>query len=296
MKIISTGTPSSCGYVPALMGGGEEEMSSMSLSSGSSYTNELAFIANDNTTLPYYSDESHWLRKQYVFNALKNDPSLKNNNSTLTNFYNSTVNANIGKFSKVEDGIAIGNYGKANNLNNSINPNNIIEQNQKTVNALLLSKLMNNSYVYSQTDSIALYDIASQCPLSGGNSVYQARNMLMNITNELIDFENDCEEAERRFIADNENQSITENQKAVYKLYPNPNEGRMNFIYSLHESEKGELVIYDISGRVILSYKLQAGDNNQLFINESKLNNGVYFYEVLVNDKIELSDKLVIIK
>lgn len=80
------------------------------------------------------------------------------------------------------------------------------------------------------------------------------------------------------------------------KLYPNPNDGRMNFVYDLVESEKGELVIYDISGRTIQSFKLQIGTNNQLFIDETKLGSGVYFYKVLINEKITTSDKLIIIK
>jgi hypothetical protein len=42
-------------------------------------------------------------------------------------------------------------------------------------------------------------------------------------------------------------------------LYPNPNDGTMNFIYSLNETFKGELVLYDLTGKLIVKYALQAG-------------------------------------
>jgi hypothetical protein len=214
----------------------------------------------------------------------------------LTNFYTTNNNSNIGKFSKVDERMSAGNYNQANTLNNSINPNFLLEQNQKSVNALILKKMLNNQYIYNTNDSILLMDIAVQCPLQGGNVVYQARNLLAAIYNDLIDFEENCEDVDRSYMQNTESQEIATNQKSDYRLYPNPNDGRMNFVYDLFESEKGELVIYDISGRTIQSFKLQIGTNNQLFIDETKLGSGVYFYKVLINEKIKTSDKLIIIK
>ncbi|MBK7183362.1 MAG: T9SS type A sorting domain-containing protein, partial [Bacteroidetes bacterium] len=183
-----------------------------------------------------------------------------------------------------------------NTLNNSINPNILLEQNQKSVNTLILKKMLNNQYIYNTNDSTALMDIAAQCPLQGGNAVYQARNLLAAIYNELIDFEDNCEETQKHFVANNETESITQHFSKAVKLYPNPNNGNMMLDYSLNETEVGKLNIYDVSGRLIDSYNLLSGENKQLNINKTDLENGIYFYEVIINDKLQASDKLIIIK
>jgi hypothetical protein len=85
-------------------------------------------------------------------------------------------------------------------------------------------------------------------------------------------------------------------KEKAYKLYPNPNDGSMHFIYNLNENENGAFEIYDISGRIIQTYKLQTGEKNQLLINETELNSGVYFYKVIIDGQTGKSDKLIIIK
>ena len=81
-----------------------------------------------------------------------------------------------------------------------------------------------------------------------------------------------------------------------FNLYPNPNNGNMVLEHSLNETEVGKLNIYDVSGRLIDSYNLLSGENKQLNINKTDLENGIYFYEVIINDKLQASDKLIIIK
>jgi hypothetical protein len=81
-----------------------------------------------------------------------------------------------------------------------------------------------------------------------------------------------------------------------FKLFPNPNDGSINFIYSLNETSSGELIIYDLAGKLIIRYVLLVGKNNQAFINETQLKNGIYFYKVIINKELKKSDKIVIIK
>ncbi len=83
--------------------------------------------------------------------------------------------------------------------------------------------------------------------------------------------------------------------KVKFKLYPNPNNGTMLLDYSLNSTEKGELMIYDLTGKKIITYSLNNA-NSQLQINDEEFNNGIYIYHIVVNDKIQKSDKLVIIK
>jgi hypothetical protein len=83
---------------------------------------------------------------------------------------------------------------------------------------------------------------------------------------------------------------------AELSLYPNPNDGDMEFSYSISGASSGELLIFDLSGKVISKYELQEGTNRQLRINLSGLSNGVYFYRMMVENEMRASDKLVIIK
>ena len=91
----------------------------------------------------------------------------------------------------------------------------------------------------------------------------------------------------------------SDGESSIYndlKLFPNPNDGTMNFIYSLKETSQGEMVIYDLTGKVVAKYSLATGLDNQILINETKLSNGVYFYKVIIDSEIKVSDKIVIIK
>jgi hypothetical protein len=80
-----------------------------------------------------------------------------------------------------------------------------------------------------------------------------------------------------------------------FRLYPNPNNGTMVFEYQLNQQEKGTLEIYDVTGRKISQYVLQP-DKNDLSLNENSLQNGIYFYTVVVNGRVANKGKIVIIK
>ncbi len=93
------------------------------------------------------------------------------------------------------------------------------------------------------------------------------------------------------------NIGIDENEQAsFFKLHPNPNDGNMIFEYSLQENTKGIFMLYDVTGRLVNSYTLNQGMNNSMKISEDALQNGIYFYKVIVNDEMIQSDKLIILK
>jgi len=212
----------------------------------------------------------------------------------LNTFKAEMLTGNIGKLKRVDERIENGNYIAANAINNTVNPENTVEQNQKAMNTYIIKKLINPAYVYSAAETADVLAIANQCPLEGGQAVYQARNLAMDIKQEVIDFVDNCDKLPRREMQ--VIQAATEKGNSVFKLYPNPNDGSMNLIYSMKEEETGTFVLYDITGKVIQQYKLQVGENNQLFINETVLNNGVYFYKIIIDGVVKASDKLIIIK
>ena len=137
----------------------------------------------------------------------------------------------------------------------------------------------------AQRDSSTLLSIAFQSPIDGGDAVYSARVMLG------IDPNNS---SNRIMLNDYETNLVNEIKRA--KVYPNPNNGTMQVYYSLQEGKKGEFVLYELTGRKIKTYRLNEGEQNVLVVSEEGLQNGVYFYEVLIdNNKID-NGKIVIIK
>ncbi len=177
-------------------------------------------------------------------------------------------------------------------INQNIPTKCTMEDNLKAVNTIYLNhlqKINDSTYnyvsVYDSTEIPVLENVAYQNPLKGGSAVYMARAMLfIDVIDEGY--------ADKRLT--NKPQQIT-NTVGNYNLYPNPNNGAMQLSYSLAENETGYLTITNVLGEKISTYPL-VKNGSTLNITETKLVNGVYFYKVIVNDKIVKSNKLVISK
>jgi len=77
-------------------------------------------------------------------------------------------------------------------------------------------------------------------------------------------------------------------------FFPNPSDGNITLSYALKKGTSGALNIYDITGKLVESYTMEADKNSmQLALN---LQNGIYFYRVQVNGKFLKSGKISIIK
>lgn len=77
-----------------------------------------------------------------------------------------------------------------------------------------------------------------------------------------------------------------------FEVYPNPASDLINFQFS-NTIEKRKIELYDAIGNLVLS--INASSNN-LFVTTNNLPNGVYFYSILIKDKVIKTDKIVIIK
>ncbi|MGQ0828581.1 MAG: PKD domain-containing protein [Bacteroidota bacterium] len=80
-----------------------------------------------------------------------------------------------------------------------------------------------------------------------------------------------------------------------FTFYPNPNNGIMQLNYTLKNEQKGVFVIYDLLGKKQVEYELQE-NTISISINETALRNGMYFYKIVVGDKIIKSEKIIILK
>jgi len=82
------------------------------------------------------------------------------------------------------------------------------------------------------------------------------------------------------------------NEEFKISLYPNPSDGNILLKYTIKQN--GTFRIYDVTGKLIEEHRLDSNRNELLLTTD--LNNGIYLYQVMVNDRIVKSDKLVIIK
>jgi hypothetical protein len=78
-------------------------------------------------------------------------------------------------------------------------------------------------------------------------------------------------------------------------IYPNPNNGNMQLYYAISEVDLGMVNIYTVLGEKVANYTLSS-NTNSLKIELNHLANGIYFYEVIVNNKKVNANKISINK
>lgn len=190
-------------------------------------------------------------------------------------------------------------------VNSTTTPVDSREQHHKNVNEICMQHNLAKVDTFSQAQVQQLQNIAQLCPYTDGPAVYMARVLLAPIDS--TEYANNCERivlsggsSKRSSGSDgesnsNQSSSITDQPlKRGFKLYPNPNNGKMQVDYKLGEGESGQLIIMDVSGKQLREYQLP-GDKQNLHIGESELKAGIYFYQVNINRKTIKTGKLIII-
>lgn len=80
-----------------------------------------------------------------------------------------------------------------------------------------------------------------------------------------------------------------------FLVFPNPGNGNMQINYSIEANQKAVFEIYDILGHKLYYKELKNNEVN-VKITDCDLVSGIYFYQVLLNDKIARTDKLLIVR
>ena len=168
-----------------------------------------------------------------------------------------------------------------------------IESNQKSVNNLYLKKKIYESdtthgvgvlYKFDSTETSTLWSIANQNPLTGGDAVFQARKLLWV---DVYDLNNS---GARHAVPKPSSKKLS-----GYKLYPNPNSGKMTMEYEMEGTYLAILSIYSIDGRLVKLLTLNTNEKS-ITIDASELKEGVYYYTVKEDGKIVKTEKLVIVR
>jgi hypothetical protein len=251
---------------------------------------DLSELATDDNFYPVYEPETQYNSKKIAYESIDDDNSLIAGDSVLQNFYDSTQTAPMGQLRTVDNMLALDDFTSAAIQNDAVSTTNLMETNQKEFNRLYLLPMQDSTYIYSTSDIDAIHNIAIQCPFDGGSAVWQARVLYCTILNQVIEFEDPCDQKAKTTPSYGSGGNT-----ANFWVYPNPTDGDMTLVYNIPGDSKGRMVIYDVAGRVIKTYNL-SNKGTSLKINEGNLVPGEYFCSVYINDILDGTQKLTIIK
>jgi hypothetical protein len=196
----------------------------------------------------------------------------------------------------VEDDIANGDIDKATIDLSLVDLNNIFvdttqhdsqggtfmqEENRVAVLNVYLQSWALDTLVLTDKQISILTPIANQGAVTGGMSVFDARNMLGIEVND----SSNLRMAHLHTIQD----------ISTSHLYPNPTTGQISIEADLSEGQNGTLTIFDLTGRKVASWQMTGGQSVYTF-DVSMLPAGTYIYQLSDTDKMIATDRLIIIK
>lgn len=164
------------------------------------------------------------------------------------------------------------------------------DQNMARIASILIKNRNGNTLNKNQLD--ILYAIAQKCPYYDGVSVLEARSILYEYSYNLI--ENDCEKTINPINATKRLKSgLVVDKHNSFAIYPNPTNGIFNIEFSIKKDEIVNLLILDISGRLIHQERLYEGQFHS-FDNVS-LQQGVYFIRLNNGEGMTLANKKIVV-
>jgi len=184
----------------------------------------------------------------------------------------------------------LSNIASAKTVNNSVTATAVYELNEKGYHDLLITSIEEDTFTTAQKN--ALWSIAHQCPLEGGDGVYHARSLYALI--DPLAVYNDVTLCSGQ-------QSLQRPQKNEHLIpgfyfYPNPAKGTMVFnLDQLVKATSVLLEIYHASGyRIHLqSYEVTDG---QFYVETSDIENGIYFCRLTLDGQDLGTRKAIILK
>ncbi|MBK8848261.1 MAG: T9SS type A sorting domain-containing protein [Bacteroidetes bacterium] len=134
--------------------------------------------------------------------------------------------------------------------------------------------------------------LATQCPLIGGSAVYLARP-IVELFDENIIYNDQavCLSQGVSMKLANNNNTEAQSENSQVKVYPVPSNEVVNFDFG--NIQFSMLLIFDSFGKQIQEIKLN--EEHHYLLQTNTYANGIYRYK-LINDKVELTGKLVILK
>ena len=132
----------------------------------------------------------------------------------------------------------------------------------------------------------------AKCPIKQGNIIYAFRNLYNYITQEIHEFEDNCDASARGgngnnygFIRLKQKPTVSIVSNSSIKIYPNPTIGIIN----IANKKVSQILVTNSLGKIVYQNKVIASQ-----LNLSHLPNGLYIIRLIANDGKTETDKLII--
>lgn len=172
--------------------------------------------------------------------------------------------------------------------NSNINTTNLPESNEKIVNQIILNQLYQGYLVLNAQDRTTLINIASQCPLEGGDAVYRARGIIQFLDNTEY---NDTILCSPSTFNNANNRSVASDK--IYIISDSQQKNVLLNIQNFDINEQYVFKIYDALGRLQLNYHIS---NPIESIDLNYFNRGIYFIHLQNNNGESMNSSILIYK
>ncbi len=253
---------------------------------------QLLELTEDKVNFPVNDASTKWWLNYNLYNQLQEEAGLLDEDSGLKSFANKYKASNLDKIYKVNESIDRGDYAAAKSMVVSFTPTNEIEQYLKEVYSISIADRETNS-ILSEVNLKRLQAIAKLCPYESGPAVYNARALLTKVDQTV--YFNACEMPNSSSRIQTNDNSIAQQDKDKVIIYPNPASDKLHIAVQLEADQKGQLSIYDITGKLLISETI-SGNSTVSEISTASLSEGIYMYKLTVNDVAVKSGKLSIIR
>ena len=247
----------------------------------------LGQIVRDEKYYGFLEEEYKAKDREYVYAILREDPSIMNmggaDDNVYLQFYNDAYNSDIERVLQMREEMYEQNLELAREKLSQIADDSSINTNRRIVDNIYIDSWASGIYDFTQAQENALSTVANLPAYAGGDAVYTARVML-NI--DPMDIGVDYAKPPQ-----NKPQIAKENP---VKVFPNPASSQLTIAFSDIISNDAVIEIYGNMGNLVLSENMHAGNYTKA-IDVSKLNSGLYFYNISLNGTKVTSGKLTIL-
>ncbi|MEX0812321.1 MAG: T9SS type A sorting domain-containing protein [Chitinophagales bacterium] len=273
-------------------------------------------VIQDDIDIPQDSLETRWWLRDGVYQVLEDQDSLIQTDTVLENFVKGYTNESLTpKLNTVQEKIV--DYVEGINSEDTYE---ILVNELSNLNTTGAFEMETNRITYLESylkfhegvDSVSsvsdIEELAERCVFYGGPSVNEARMFMFNelsnytwskidsIFNGTLNWKIDCSSSSSKLgrLEEIIKESLEESlPKKRYELLPNVYSSERNGQVKLYEEETGHINVYSVSGSQLISRHLVSGSNT---INLNALSKGIYIYEIIVNEEIKKTDKIIIVQ
>ena len=187
--------------------------------------------------------------------------------------------------------------------NNALTTIVLSEVNEKNMTANYLDVLEKGTDSLTASQKSSIEALAAECPYNSGRGVYMAR-FLQALYQPGITY-NDrgiCGGAYKNGGVNAEDEKAREEMEAEMgklrllaskiNVYPNPTNNVLNIDYYLPFGHVGNFILYDITGKQMLTTQLSPY-NNKVSVNVQNLTRGIYLYKYMKDGKVSDSGKVI---